>query len=349
MGGLFGAGDLTGSVGRGDAQPAQAGLSGPRARRISSTCLTEYAELAKTALEFKRKIISDNLERGLFPWTRRYLKNGFKGHFSTIGLVGGHEACLNLLGKGIETEAGLRLMTRGSQPFARVDRALPGGDGATLYNLEATPAEGTSYRLAKIDKALYSEIKASGNGTPYYTNSTTLPVGLSRDVFYALEHQNKLQPLYTGGTVFHTYLGEAVADTEALRAFIVKAFTLTKIPYLSITPTFSICKTHGYIKGEHFECPTCGAPAEVFTRIVGLLPAGLLMEQGQAGRVRRTAYVWGDLLRENKLDCLVSWAYAPDDGSVRIRPISVVFFCISCSSTEFGSSFSPCLPPAPAP
>jgi ribonucleoside-triphosphate reductase (formate) len=160
-----------------------------------------------------------------------------------------------------------------------------------LYNLEATPAEGTSYRLAKIDKALYADIKASGNGTPYYTNSTTLPVGLSRDVFYALEHQNKLQPLYTGGTVFHTFLGEAVADTEALKHFIVKAFTMTKIPYLSITPTFSICKTHGYLKGEHFECPECGAPAEVFTRIVGYYrPVSLWNKGKQAEYADRLTY-----------------------------------------------------------
>jgi ribonucleoside-triphosphate reductase len=139
----------------------------------------------------------------------------------------------------------------------------------SLYNLEATPAEGTSYRLARIDKRLYADIRAAGNGTPYYTNSTTLPVGQTEDVLYALEHQNKLQPLYTGGTVFHTYLGEAVADTEALESFIVRAFTMTKIPFLSITPTFSVCKEHGYIAGERPECPTCGAETEVYTRIVG--------------------------------------------------------------------------------
>jgi ribonucleoside-triphosphate reductase len=160
-----------------------------------------------------------------------------------------------------------------------------------LYNLEATPAEGTSYRLAKIDKGLYEEIKASGNGTPYYTNSTCLPVGMSSDVLYSLEHQNKLQPLYTGGTVFHTYLGEAVADKEALKAFIIKAFTNTKIPYLSITPTFSICKDHGYIYGEHFECPTCGRAAEVYTRIVGYYrPVSLWNKGKQAEYEDRLVY-----------------------------------------------------------
>jgi ribonucleoside-triphosphate reductase (formate) len=267
VGGLFGAGDLTGSVG-------VVTLNLPKLAYLAQgeedflDLIAEYAELAKDALEFKRKLINDNLDRGMFPWSRRYLKNGFKGHFSTIGLVGGHEACQNLLGKGIETDAGVRLMTRALNHLRELTSRFQEETGS-LYNLEATPAEGTSYRLAKIDKSLYAEIQASGNGTPYYTNSTTLPVGQSTDVLYALEHQNKLQPLYTGGTVFHTYLGESVADPEALKNFIIKAFTMTKIPYLSITPTFSICKTHGYIRGEKFECPDCGADTEVFTRIVG--------------------------------------------------------------------------------
>ena len=267
VGGLFGAGDLTGSIG-------VVTLNLPKLAYLAQgeedflDLVEEYAELAKDSLEFKRKLIDGNLERGMFPWSRRYLKNGFKGHFSTIGLVGGHEACLNLLGKGIETGAGVRLMSRTLEHLREITARFQEETGH-LYNLEATPAEGTSYRLAKIDKTLYSEIRASGNGTPYYTNSTALPVGQSEDVLYALEHQNKLQPLYTGGSVFHTYLGEAVADPEALKSFIIKAFTKTKIPYLSITPTFSVCREHGYLPGEHFECPTCGRDAEVFTRIVG--------------------------------------------------------------------------------
>jgi ribonucleoside-triphosphate reductase len=266
-GGLFGAGDLTGSIG-------VVTLNLPKLAYLAQgeedflDLVEEYAELAKDSLEFKRKIINENLGRGMFPWSNRYLKNGFAGHFSTIGLVGGHEACLNLLGKGIETDAGKRFMARMLTHLQDITQRFQEETGH-LYNLEATPAEGTSYRLAKIDKDLYAQIHASGNGTPYYTNSTTLPVGLTQDVFFALEHQNELQPLYTGGTVFHTYLGEAMADTQALKNFIVKAFTKTKIPFLSITPTFSVCKEHGYIAGEHFECPTCGADSEVYTRIVG--------------------------------------------------------------------------------
>ncbi len=266
-GGLFGAGDLTGSIGVVTLNMAKLAYLSQSEEEFLDL-LTEYAELARDCLEFKRKLITNNLENGMFPWSRRYLKNGFKGHFSTIGLLGGHEACLNLLGKGIETESGIRFMRRALNHLRDVTSRFQEETG-NLYNLEATPAEGTSYRLAKIDKKLYANIVTSGNGTPYYTNSTALPVGISDDVIYALEHQNKLQPLYTGGTVFHTFLGESQSDLESLKQFIIKAFTITKMPYLSITPTFSICKEHGYIQGEHFECPTCGAEAEVYTRIVG--------------------------------------------------------------------------------
>ncbi|WP_320170738.1 ribonucleoside triphosphate reductase [Maridesulfovibrio sp.] len=267
VGGLFGAGDLTGSIG-------VVTLNLPKLAYLAQgeedflDLIEEYAEQAKNSLEFKRKLIQTNLDNGMFPWSRRYLKNGYKGHFSTIGLLGGHEACLNLLGKGIDTPSGIRLMTRVLNHLRDLTSRFQEETG-NLYNLEATPAEGTSYRLAKIDKSLYADIKTSGNGTPYYTNSTTLPVGVSDDVILALSHQNKLQPLYTGGTVFHTFLGESTADLDALKSFIIKAFRNTKIPYLSITPTFSICKEHGYIRGEHHECPECGAESEVYTRIVG--------------------------------------------------------------------------------
>ncbi|MFW5499678.1 MULTISPECIES: ribonucleoside triphosphate reductase [unclassified Maridesulfovibrio] len=267
VGGLFGAGDLTGSIG-------VVTLNLPKLAYLAQgeedflDLIEEYAIQAKNSLEFKRKLIQTNLDNGMFPWSRRYLKNGYKGHFSTIGLLGGHEACLNLLGKGIETASGVRLMTRVLNHLRDLTSQFQEETGS-LYNLEATPAEGTSYRLAKIDKSLYADIKTSGNGTPYYTNSTTLPVGVSEDVVLALTHQNKLQPLYTGGSVFHTFLGESTADLDALKSFIIKAFRNTKIPYLSITPTFSICKEHGYIQGEHHTCPECGSESEVYTRIVG--------------------------------------------------------------------------------
>ena len=230
--------------------------------------ITEYAEMARDSLEFKRKMVTANFEAGMFPYSRRYLKNGFNGHFSTIGVIGGHEACLNLLGKGIETPAGLRLMRRVLNHLRDLVVEFQEQTGH-LYNLEATPGEGTCYRLAKIDKSLYGEIQASGGETPYYTNSTLLPVGITDDVFEALEHQNELQTLYNGGTVFHSFVGEAAPDEESVKSFLLKAMANTKMPYISLTPTFSICEDHGYIHGEHFECPTCGKDAEVYTRVVG--------------------------------------------------------------------------------
>jgi ribonucleoside-triphosphate reductase len=295
-GGLFGAGDLTGSIG-------VVTLNLPKLAYLSQgeedflDLVREYAELAKDSLEFKRKMVQDNMDKGMFPFSRRYLKNGLRGHFSTIGIVGGHEACLNLLGKGIDTEAGMRLMQR-TLEYLRELTARFQEETGNLYNLEATPAEGTSYRLAKIDKDLYADIHASGNGVPYYTNSTLLPVNATTDVFEALEHQNKLQPLYTGGTVFHCFLGEAVPDTGALRSFIMKALSKTRIPYLSITPTFSVCKDHGYLAGEHHTCPTCGAPAEVYTRVVGYYRPVQLWNKGKQAEYKdRKVYAMETCLR----------------------------------------------------
>ncbi len=283
-GGLFGAGDLTGSIG-------VVTLNLPKLAYLSQgeedflDLVREYAELAKDSLEFKRKMVQDNMDKGMFPFSRRYLKNGLRGHFSTIGLVGGHEACLNLLGKGIDTEAGTRLMIRTLEYLRQLTARFQEETG-NLYNLEATPAEGTSYRLAKIDKSLYADIHASGNGVPYYTNSTLLPVFSTTDVCTALEHQNLLQPLYTGGTVFHCFLGEAVADHKSLKTFIMRAMTKTRIPYISITPTFSVCKDHGYLTGAHETCPHCAAPAEVYTRVVGYYRPVHLWNKGKQAEYR---------------------------------------------------------------
>jgi len=266
-GGLFGAGDLTGSIGVVSLNLPKLGYLA-RDEEDFLDLVAEYAALARDSLEFKRKWVQDNLDRGMFPFSRRYLKNGLNGHFSTIGLIGGHEACLNLLGKGIETRSGMRLTQRTLQHLRELTSRFQEETGH-LFNLEATPAEGTSYRLAKIDRQLYADIRTSGGEVPYYTNSTTLPVNATGDVFAAMEHQNEFQPLYTGGTVFHTYLGEAVSDPGALQRFIVKAMRNTKLPYISITPTFSVCKEHGYLAGEQPVCPHCGEEAEVYTRVVG--------------------------------------------------------------------------------
>lgn len=268
VGGLFGAGDLTGSIGVVTLNLAKLAYLAQDEDDFR-TLLTEYAGLARDALESKRKLIEQNMERGMFQWSQRYLKNGFRGHFATIGVCGGHEACLNLLDKGIESPQGTAFMQRSLELLRKLTEDYQEETG-NLYNLEATPAEGASYRLARIDRELYGEaIHISGNGTPYYTNSTALPVGHTANPLEALEHQDALQPLYSGGTVFHAYLGEAVSDIASLKNFITKAFTLTRLPYLSITPTFSVCKDHGYLQGEHWTCPTCGQEAEVYSRIVG--------------------------------------------------------------------------------
>lgn len=268
-GGLFGAGDLTGSIGVVTLNLSKLAYLSQDENEFLEL-ITEYANLAKDSLEIKRKFIQTQLDAGQMPWTQKYLKNGYKAHFSTIGINAGHEACMNLLHKGIDTSEGTTLMVKVLNHLRDLTKQYQEETG-NLYNLESSPAEGVAYRLAKIDKDLYGNgIFTSGTPeAPYYTNSTNLSVGFTDDVFTALEHQNKLQPLYTGGTVHHTYLGEALPDAEAVKSFLLKAMTLTKIPYISITPTFSICSKHGYITGEHFNCPTCNQETEVYSRIVG--------------------------------------------------------------------------------
>jgi ribonucleoside-triphosphate reductase len=174
-----------------------------------------------------------------------------------------NEAMLNFMGKDITTMEG--------QAFAieiMIDFQKETGN---FYNLEATPAEGTSYRLARLDKQRYPDIITAGDDAPYYTNSTQLPVGFTDDIFECMELQDELQSLYTGGTVQHLYLGESIQELEVCKNLIKRIFERYKMPYISITPTFSICHAHGYIQGEHFECPTCGSRTEVWSRVVGYL------------------------------------------------------------------------------
>lgn len=269
--GLFGAGELTGSIGVVTLNLSKmAYLAAKREdkKKAFFDLISRVSELAKTSLELKRKMLNNNMDRGMYPWSNRYLKNKFDSHFSTIGVIAGHEACLNLLGVGIETQEGKQLMID-ILNFLRNKITEFQKETGNLYNLEATPGEGTSYRLAKIDKSKYPDIITSGEEVPFYTNSTNLPVDFSTNPIEAMLHQNDLQPLYTGGVVFHTFLGESVPDIKALQSFIVSVMSKTKLPYVSITPTFSVCPDHGYITGEHFNCPKCGKESEVFSRIVG--------------------------------------------------------------------------------
>ncbi|MCX8164525.1 MAG: hypothetical protein N3D14_03945 [Aquificaceae bacterium] len=228
--------------------------------------LAEVMELAKESLEIKRKVIERNLKKGLMPYSREYLQS-FDTFFSTIGIVGMNEACLNLLGVSIGDAEGKNFAIRVLK-FMRERLSDFQEETGHLYNLEATPAEGASYRLAKIDKSKFPDIITAGEKEPYYTNSTHLPVNHTSDPFEVLEHQKDLQTLYTGGTVLHIFLQES-PDDLAVASFVKKVFETYPIPYLTITPTFSVCENHGYIKGERFTCPNCGKPTEVYSRVVG--------------------------------------------------------------------------------
>lgn len=264
-GGLFGASDKTGSIG-------VVTINLPRIGYLSKTTNEYFANLkrmmdiAKVSLEIKRKVVTQNLKNGLMPYTNAYLGH-FNNHFSTIGIVGMHESLINFMGKGIQTRQGQAFAIEVLE-FMRENLKNYQEETGNLYNLEATPAEGASYRLAYKDKQMYPSIITSGEKEFYYTNSTFLPVGYTDDAFEVLEHQSPLQTLYTSGTVVHIFMQEKPQET-ALKTFIKKALENFPIPYITITPTFSICKTHGYITGEHFNCPICNGPTEVYSRVVG--------------------------------------------------------------------------------
>lgn len=267
-GGLFGSDEYTGSIG-------VVTINLPRLAYLSKNeveffkKLSKMMDLAKRSLEVKREVIEKLNEEGLYPYTKRYLKN-FDNHFSTIGLVGMNEACLNAkwLQKPICEESARQFALR-VLDFMRERLKLYQEETGNLYNLEATPAESTSYRLAKIDKNLFPDIITAGKDAPYYTNSTHLPVDYEIDIFSALELQEELQIKYTGGTVFHAFLGESVDDWRTTRELVKKIAENYRIPYFTISPTYSICRNHGYIKGEEYSCPICGQPTEVYSRITG--------------------------------------------------------------------------------
>ncbi len=263
--GLFGSGELTGSIGVVTINLNRLGYEAHDEDEFFEM-LRHYMDLAKESLEIKRRVIRENMRRGLLPFTRIYLGH-FNNHFSTIGLIGMHEALMNLFGYGIYEREGLIFAIK-TLKFMRKILKIYQEETGNLYNLEATPAEGASYRLARLDREMYPDIYTSGESEPYLTNSTWLPADYKVSIIEALAHQEVLQTLYTGGTVFHTYIGERVSE-ESVKALVRKIATNTKIPYFTITPTFSICPEHGYIPGEHFECPYCGRQTEVYSRVVG--------------------------------------------------------------------------------
>ncbi|MBC7074173.1 ribonucleoside triphosphate reductase [Candidatus Parcubacteria bacterium] len=276
-GGLFGSGAKTGSLG-------VVTINLPRIGYLSKTKkefferLAKVMDLAKESLEIKRKVLENFIEKGLYPYSRYYLQDVkrmrgkyWANHFSTIGLVGMNECLLNFMGEGIASKRGRKFALE-VLDFMRERLVKYQKETGNIYNLEATPAESTAYRLALKDKEKYPDIITAGTKkVPYYTNSSQLPVNFTDDLFEALKLQEELQCKYTGGTVFHVFLGERLQSGQQVKILVKKIFESFKIPYITITPTFSICPVHGYISGEHFFCPKCTIkqPCEVYSRIVG--------------------------------------------------------------------------------
>jgi ribonucleoside-triphosphate reductase len=277
-GGLFGANALTGSMGVVTINMPRLGYLSKNVEEFKIK-LKEKMILAKESLEIKRKVIEDLTDKNLYPYTKFYLrniKNNFGkywvNHFSTIGLVGLNEAAENLLGVDLGTEKG-NLFAEDILVFMREVLVEFQEETGNMYNLEATPAEGVTYRLSKKDTELYPLIKTAnqGDGTPFYTNSSQLPVSYTDDIFENLGKQDKLQTLYTGGTVIHLFLGEQIHDKKMVPALVKKICENYHLPYFSLTPTFSVCVKCGYLSGEHKSCEKCGEECEVYSRIVGYL------------------------------------------------------------------------------
>lgn len=283
-GGLFGANPLTGSVGVVTINLPRLGYLSQNEEEFMAR-LDALIELAKESLVIKRKELERFTEGGLYPYTNFYLRSVkastgryWTNHFSTIGVVGGNEACLNLFGESISTERGQAFMLNTLNHIRQRLAAIQEETG-DFFNLEATPAEGTSYRLARLDQARYSSMIFANSDlspnavvtTPYYTNSSHLPVGHTDDIFEALELQDDLQCCYTGGTVLHAFVGEEIDDIKTVSSLVRKITNNFKLPYFTLTPTFSVCADHGYIKGETPVCPECQQKTEVYSRVVGYL------------------------------------------------------------------------------
>ena len=278
-GGLFGSNPSTGSIG-------VVTINLPRIGYLSKTKkefferLGHLMDLTKESLEIKRKALENFMEKGLYPYSKYYLASVkklrdayFGNHFATIGLMGMNEALLNFIGETTATKRGRKFALE-VLDFMREKLVKYQKETGNLYNLEATPGEGTSYRQAKADKEKYPDIITAGTKeVPYYTNSSHLPVNYTDDIFEALKLQDELQVKYTGGTILHLFLGERISDPATAKNLVKRVFEKFHLPYITLTPTFSICPNHGYLDGEHFECPKCTIkqPCEVYSRVVGYL------------------------------------------------------------------------------
>ena len=281
-GGLFGSNPMTGSVGVVTINLPRLALKSKNEKEFFNG-LAELMDMAKDSLETKRKVLERLTDANLYPYTKFYLRNikqrfnqYWKNHFSTIGLIGTNEAALNLLSVDIGTEKG-KAFAEKTLDFMRDRLVEYQKETGNNYNLEATPAEGTTYRLAQLDKASFPDRAHFANGIgaevkcPFYTNSSHLPVNYTDDLFELMDLQDNLQTKYTGGTVIHFFLGERMDDPQTLKKLVKTICENYKLPYFTFSPSFSICKNHGYIVGEHPECPKCGEATEVYSRVVGFL------------------------------------------------------------------------------
>ena len=281
-GGLFGSNPLTGSIGVVTINLPRIGyLAQNEAEFFQMLC--RNMELARESLEIKRKVVEEYTDKNLYPYTKFYLRDikarfgvYWKNHFSTIGLVGMNEACENFIGKSIGTKEGKEFALK-VMDYMRSMISIFQKETGHNYNLEATPAEGTTYRLARLDKQKFDAIKCANEqeyksgAKPFYTNSTQLPVNYTDDIFFFFYNQDDLQTKYTGGTVVHIFAGERIYDINVVKNLVKKVCENYKLPYFTFSPTFSICPTHGYVAGEHFTCPDCGEKCEVFSRVVGYI------------------------------------------------------------------------------
>ena len=314
-GGYFGSGESTGSIG-------VVTINMPRIAYLSKdetefySRLDHLMDISAASLKTKREVVTKLLEAGLYPYTKRYLGT-FANHFSTIGLVGMNEACLNAAWIGCDlTNERAQSFTKDVLNHMRERLSDYQEKYGDLYNLEATPAESTAFRLAKHDKKRYPDIKAaSDNGTPYYTNSSHLPVGFTDDIFAALDIQDELQTLYTSGTVFHAFLGQKLSDWRAAASLVRKIAEKYKLPYYTMSPTYSICADHGYLVGEQYTCPICGKKAEVYSRITGYYRPVQNWNDGKRAEFseRKTYAVNGLALDEATAGCSCSANAEPEN------------------------------------
>jgi len=323
-GGFFGSGESTGSVG-------VVTINMPRIAYLSKTPeefyhrLDHMMDIAARSLHIKREVIGRLLEEGLYPYTKRYL-GSFDNHFSTIGLVGMNEAGLNACWLGCDmTDPRTQQFMR--ERLSDYQEEYPG----ELFNLEATPAESTAYRLAKHDRKRWPDIRTAGSkgDTPYYTNSSHLPVEFSSDIFDALDIQDELQTLYTSGTVFHGFLGEKLPDWRAAAALVRKIAENYRLPYYTISPTYSVCQEHGYISGEHFTCPKCGKKAEVYSRITGYYRPVQNWNDGKAQEYKnRTLYD----VAHSQLKKVHTSVVTMTEDDVKIQPVKTHKYLFTTST-----------------